>query len=210
MSMSDIICVTNRTLCDDDFLQRIETIAAAHPKGIILREKDLPESAYQALAAQVMEVCKAYDVPCILHRFVRVATALHADALHVPIPVLREMTTEEIKQYFRMLGASCHSLEEAVEGEALNCTYITAGHIFETDCKKGLAGRGLAFLRTICQTVSLPVYAIGGITGNNISAVRAAGASGACAMSGFMKCQDAAAYLRAFEEVGDRDGFLQG
>lgn len=202
ISMSDIICVTNRTLCDDDLLQRIGKIAAAHPKGIILREKDLSESAYQVLAAQVMEICKAHDVPCILHSFVDAAIALHADAIHVPLPVLREMTAEE-KAHFTMLGASCHSVEEAVEAEALNCTYITAGHIFETDCKKGLAGRGLTFLKSVCQTVSIPVYAIGGITGKNICAVRAAGASGACAMSGFMKCQDAAAYLRAFEEVGD-------
>lgn len=205
--MSDIICVTNRTLCDDVFLQRIERIAAAHPAGIILREKDLSESVYQALAAKVMEICKVYDVPCILHSFVDVAIALHAAAIHVPLPVLREMTAEE-KAHFTMIGASCHSVEEAVEAETLNCTYITAGHIFETDCKKGLAGRGLAFLETVCKTVSVPVYAIGGITEETMCAVRAAGASGACTMSGFMKCQDAAAYVRAFEKVGESDELL--
>lgn len=201
ISMFDVICVTNRSLCGDDFLQRIEKIAAARPAGIVLREKDLPEQEYQHLARRVLQLCRSYDVTCILHCFVDAAIALDAAAIHVPLPVLRKMTAEQ-KAQFITIGASCHSVEEAVEAEQLNCTYITAGHIFATDCKQGLAGRGLDFLKTVCASVSIPVYAIGGITAENVYAVHSAGASGVCMMSGFMKCRDAAAYLRKFEKVG--------
>lgn len=89
-------------------------------------------------------------------------------------------------------------MEDALEAESLGCTYITAGHIFETDCKKGLPGRGLAFLRNVCVSVSIPVYAIGGIHDGNIAAVRGAGAKGACIMSGLMQCEDVKEYLRRF------------
>ena len=96
------------------------------------------------------------------------------------------------KNHFEIIGASCHSLEEAKEAERLGCTYITAGHIFLTDCKKGLPGRGLTFLQNICENVSIPVYAIGGISNENINDVRQTGAAGACIMSGFMKCNNIA------------------
>lgn len=200
MCMSEILCVTNRTLCREDFLTRLERIAACHPAGIILREKDLSPGEYKALAAQVMGLCTRYEVPCILHSFVDAALELHADALHLPLHILREMTPER-KAQFRTIGASCHSVEEAMEAQRLGCTYITAGHVFETDCKKDLPGRGIAFLKIVCESVSLPVYAIGGISVENMHSVRSAGAKGACVMSGLMRCEDPETYLALFSAV---------
>ena len=99
------------------------------------------------------------------------------------------------RRAFPVLGASCHSVEDAVLARSLGCTYITAGHVFDTDCKRGLPGRGLDFLEQVCQAVSLPVYAIGGIDAGNLAAVRDAGAAGACFRSGPMLCADPADYF---------------
>ena len=198
--MSELLCVTHRKLCRGDFLERVEALAACRPRGIILREKDLPEREYEALAARVMAVCKARGVNCILHSFVRTALALDTKALHVPMHILRDMSGEE-RKHFEILGASCHSAEEAREAEMLGCTYVTAGHIFATGCKPGLPPRGLEFLHEVCGAVSIPVYAIGGIGPDNIAAVRAQGAAGACVMSGAMECADPAAYFAAFERA---------
>lgn len=205
--MFDILCVTNRNLCREEFLVRLENIAAAHPAGIILREKDLPEEDYRCLAQQVMMLCKAHGVPCILHSFVQAAVDLSADSIHLPLPVLRRMTREE-KGYFETIGASCHSVEDALEAQRLGCTYITAGHVFATDCKKGVDPRGLAFLRAVCDAVSLPVYAIGGISTDNISAVRGAGAFGACVMSSVMQCENVRDYLSRLEK-GEKTNAVQ-
>lgn len=185
--MFDILCVTNRSLCREDFLTRIGSLARARPAGIILREKDLSPGEYRALAAEAMAVCSAFHVPCILHTFADAAMALGADRLHMPLPLLQQMP-EEDRAGFSVLGASCHSVRDAVNAEALGCTYITAGHVFDTGCKKGLPGRGLTFLREVCESVSIPVYAIGGIGPENIAAVRRSGAAGACVMSGAMTC----------------------
>lgn len=195
--MSDILCITNRGLCKEDFLTRIEKIAEAHPAGIVLREKDLSEKEYRKLAADVLTICRKREVSCILHNFTETAKELKCSALHLPIPALRMLSAEE-RTRFSTLGASCHSVEEAMEAERLGCTYITAGHIFATDCKKGLPGRGLAFLRDVCENVSIPVYAIGGICAENYGEVRKTGASGACVMSGVMVCEDVRTYLAAF------------
>lgn len=200
--MSDILCVTNRVLCREDFLTQVEKIAACRPAGIILREKDLPEAEYEALAADILEICRKQQIPCMLHTFVDAAIRLKAEAIHLPMPVLRTLSPEQ-KGHFRTIGASCHSVEEAKEAENLGCTYITAGHIFATDCKKGLPGRGLDFLREVCRAVSIPVYAIGGISPENISAVRTAGAKGGCVMSGTMVCGDVSGYFDAFSGKED-------
>lgn len=195
--MSDILCITNRLICTDDFLERIEKIAKCHPYCIILREKDLSEAEYKELAVKVINICNKHDVTCVLHNFSGVAIELKAKSIHLPLPILRKMTEEE-KSFFSVIGASCHSIEEAVEAEKLGCTYITAGHIFVTDCKKGLLPRGLGFLKDICKRVSIPVFAIGGINESNITSVRESGVKGSCIMSGLMCCKNVEDYMKCF------------
>lgn len=196
--MSDIICVTNRVLCSEDFLTHIKKIAAGRPAGIILREKDLTETEYKQLAKQVLQLCRAENTMCILHNFVTAALELKAEAIHLPMSVLRQ-TSDTLKQRFKILGASCHSAKEALEAQSYGCTYITAGHIFATACKDGVPARGLGFLKEVCEAVSIPVYAVGGINSENIFAVRKAGAAGACVMSGLMQCEEVEFYIKTLE-----------
>ena len=66
-------------------------------------------------------------------------------------------------------------------------TYLTAGHVFLTDCKKGVPARGLDFLADVCRAVNVPVYAIGGINDKNAGDCIQAGAAGVCMMSGYMR-----------------------
>ena len=169
---------------------RVEKIAREHPAGIILREKDLGEEEYKELGKAVMEISGRYGTNVILHNYVKAAMELGVSAIHLPLPVLRGLSKGERRQ-FSILGASCHSAEDALEAERLGCTYITAGHIFETDCKKGLLGRGLEALAEVCRKPAavsdIPVYAIGGINENNASCCITAGAAGVCMMSSYMK-----------------------
>ena len=193
--------MTNRKLVRGDFLERLKEIARQRPAGILLREKDLTPEEYRKLAREVQSICKKAGVPCILHSFTGVAEELEADALHLPLPLLRKLPGED-RGRFRQLGASCHSVADAREAQSLGCTYITAGHIFDTDCKRGLPGRGLDFLREVCGAVTIPVYAIGGIEPKRMAEIFAAGAAGACVMSGPMVCEDVGTYFADFARAG--------
>ena len=82
-----------------------------------------------------------------------------------------------------MVGISTHSLEQVQEAEKCNASYVFFGHVFPTDCKKGVPPRGLHFLEKICHNASVPVYAIGGITPQNAAQAVKAGAAGVCVMS---------------------------
>lgn len=180
-----ILAVTNRKLCTGDFLKQVEKAAGFGVKAIILREKDLSPKEYEALAAEVLNICQRNQVPCILHSFPEAAKNLKADKIHLPLPVLREQAGK--LSGLSVIGASVHSPGEAREAELLGATYLTAGHIFATDCKKGVPPRGLAFLEEVVKSTSLPVYAIGGITPENTPLPLRAGAKGICVMSGMMR-----------------------
>lgn len=89
--------------------------------------------------------------------------------------------------HIQRIGTSIHSVEDAIFAEKHGANYITAGHIFATDCKKGLPGRGIDWLRTICDAVSIPVYAIGGISDANVSLLTDSQIAGYCMMSESMR-----------------------
>ncbi len=196
MCTYNILAVTSRELCNIDFLAQINKIAQARPAGIILREKDLSEQEYRKLAEEVINICKKYDVLCILHSFFSVAIQLQCRAIHLPMWVLRQQ--EQGMEFFHTVGVSVHSVEEAIEAEKLGATYIIAGHIFKTDCKKDLAPRGLQFLESVVKSVNIPVYAIGGIMPQNADSVLKQGAEGICVMSGFMRCTQPKRYMLKF------------
>ena len=183
----NVITVTNRKLSSRPFMEQMERVVKLHPKAVILREKDLSEEEYAELAAQILTLCKQYQVPCMLHTYLETARKLQHPYIHLSLFLLKE-NSEKLSD-FLAVGCSIHSVEEAKEAQKLGATYLTAGHIYTTDCKKGLPPRGLDFLREVCNAVTNPVYAIGGIhagTGQ-IREVMECGASGACIMSEMMK-----------------------
>ena len=159
-----MICVTNRKLCRGDFLERIEPPAAGGADAILLREKDLSVPEYAALAKQCLVICQVISYAAFRSQqsFREVAGALQLP-VQLPMPILRTLTKSQRAQ-LPAIGASLHSPEEAVLAEKLGASWLIAGHIFATAFKPDLPPRGLDFLRNVCSIVSIPVYAIGGIT----------------------------------------------
>lgn len=193
-----ILCITNRHLAVQDYFEQIRQIALARPQAVIVREKDLAEHEYRLLAARVMDICGEYHVPCILHGYPKAAASLGAGALHLPLSQLLSMPEDE-KQAFKVLGASVHSPREALLAQKAGASYVTAGHVFATDCKRGVPPRGLSFLRETCQAVQIPVYALGGIQAQNAAECILAGAQGVCVMSACMKYRNV---RKAFGQYG--------
>ena len=187
-----ITVVSNRHLCQRPFDEQIRRVCDLQPAGIILREKDLEEAAYTELAERILPICQAAGVPLIIHTYPEAARALGISRIHMPLPVLRSCSqagNQHSLDDFKIIGCSTHSVAEAEEAAVLGADYLTAGHIFTTDCKKGLAPRGLSFLREVCKASPLPVHAIGGITfdEDQIRQVLECGAAGVCIMSAAMR-----------------------
>lgn len=191
--LNDVIAVTNRKLSQRPFLEQIKRVCQLRPEAIILREKDLSETEYAKLAEEVYNITTSYDVRLIIHTYINVARELGINTVHMSLHNMREYRKEFIDNVNKInnikTGCSIHSVEEAVEARNTGASYITAGHVYATDCKKGLAPRGLDFLKNVCDSVDIPVYAIGGINidDGRREEVKKYGAAGSCIMSGMMK-----------------------
>ncbi|MBA4509149.1 thiamine phosphate synthase [Clostridium sporogenes] len=198
--MYKLLAITNRHLCNNEFLEQIQDICTLNEKNkviesvsIVLREKDLSENNYKQLAVNVLKICKKNNTKCILHTYYKVAKELNCKKIHLPLHVLK--SNPNIYKNFDEVGVSIHSISEAIEAMNLGATYITAGHIFATDCKKDLPPRGLSFLSSVCSSVHIPVYAIGGISPANAGKAINAGAEGVCIMSGLMACKSSQLFI---------------
>lgn len=191
--LNDVIAVTNRRLSQRPFLEQIKRVCQLRPEAVILREKDLSETEYSKLAEEVYNITTSYDVRLIIHTYINVAKELGINTVHMSLHNMREYRKEFIDNVNKInnikTGCSIHSVEEAVEARNMGASYITAGHVYATDCKKGLAPRGLDFLKNVCDSVDIPVYAIGGINidDGRRKEVKKYGAAGSCIMSGMMK-----------------------
>lgn len=191
MSELPLIAVTDRATCPRPLPEQIERLAKLtelRPQAVILRAKALDKAAYRTLALQAQQSCEAAGIPLILHSDWQLARELGISMLHLPLALLRQISEYE-RAYFTWLSTSVHSVGEAKEAQALGATVLIAGHIYTTQCKAGLAPRGLGFLQNVCSTVNLPVYAIGGIVFDAAqhAELQANGARGACVMSAYMR-----------------------
>lgn len=191
MSELPLIAVTDSATCPRPLAEQIESLAKLtelRPQAVILRAKALDKAAYRTLALQAQQSCEAAGIALILHSDWQLARKLGISMLHLPLALLRQISEYE-RAYFTWLSTSVHSVGEAQEAQALGATVLIAGHIYTTQCKAGLAPRGLSFLQSVCSAVNLPVYAIGGIGFDAAQHAKllANGAHGACVMSAYMR-----------------------
>ena len=195
--------ISNRKLCENENLEKqIEKIFSAYEKKIILknfdivaltlREKDLNKNEYLKLIEKVYPICQKYKINLILHQNydLNLDEKYKIDGIHLSYSIFKSLNqnikAELIKKYKR-IGVSIHSLEEAKDVESLGASYVIAGHIFKTDCKKGLEPRGLKFIEDLSSVLSTPIFAIGGIDEKNSQSVIDSGAFSVCMMSNLMK-----------------------
>ena len=195
--------ISNRKLCENENLEKqIEKIFLAYEKKIILkkfeivaltlREKDLNKNEYLKLIEKIYPICQKYKINLILHQNydLNLDDKYKIDGIHLSYSIFKSLNqnikAELIKKYKR-IGVSVHSLEEAKDVENLGASYVVAGHIFKTDCKKGLEPRGLKFVEDLSSALSIPIFAIGGIDEKNSQSVIDSGAFSVCMMSNLMK-----------------------
>ncbi len=191
-----IIAVTDRKSCTEDFYRRTERIYKAGADIIILREKDMSDEEYIEAARKCYEICgnRLY-----INSRMHIAEEIGVKNIHLPVRLLKDRGS------FAHVGASVHSREEALRAKAMGADYIIAGHIFPTDCKRGLPPRGVGYIKEISEAVDIPVFAIGGITRETVMQLKGSGIKGICVMSGLMKAENPEELIDYFKKSLRRD-----
>ena len=139
-----------------------------------------------------------------VHNFADFALQAGERNLWLPLGILRSFSAacgaEFLRANFKKLVASCHSEAETREALELGAGAICLSHIFATDCKVGLAPRGLNLIRAVRGFYDGEIYALGGITPRNFSSVLRAGADRIAVMSSAMAARDASDFIRKFKK----------
>lgn len=191
--------VTNRYQDSlESFLEKVETACRSGVTIIQLREKNLTTNQYYQLAKQVKEITDAYQVPLIIDDRLDVCLAVDAAGLHIgddelPVSVARQVLGPD-----KILGVTAKTVKRALEAEEGGADYLGTGAIFPTTTKENAPITLISTLKTICQTVSIPVVAIGGLTSENIDQLAATGIAGVAVVRDLMQAEDIEAKTQAF------------
>lgn len=191
--------VTNRYQDSlENFLEKVETACRSGVTIIQLREKNLTTNQYYQLAKQVKEITDAYQVPLIIDDRLDVCLAVDAAGLHIgddelPVSVARKVLGPE-----KILGVTAKTVKRALEAETSGADYLGTGAIFPTTTKENAPITLISTLKTICQTVAIPVVAIGGLTSENIDQLIGTGIAGVAVVRDLMQAEDIEAKAHAF------------
>ena len=191
--------VTNRYQDSlESFLEKVETACRSGVTIIQLREKNLTTNQYYQLAKQVKEITDAYQVPLIIDDRLDICLAVDAAGLHIgddelPVSVARQVLGPE-----KILGVTAKTVKRALEAETSGADYLGTGAIFPTTTKENAPITQISTLKTICQTVAIPVVAIGGLTSENIDQLAATGIAGVAVVRDLMQAEDIEAKTQAF------------
>ena len=200
-----IYLVTDEKSCDGkDFYDCVEKAIEGGVKIVQLREKNISTKEFYEKALKVKEICKKYGVLFIVNDRLDIAQAVEADGVHLgqtdmPIEIAREI----LKDRF-LIGTTARNTDEAVKAELAGADYIGSGAIFGTNTKDDAKKLEMEELKKIVESVTIPVFAIGGINADNVNMLKNIGLQGVCAVSGILlekDCKKAAeAMLRNFIE----------
>ena len=191
--------VTNRYQDSlESFLEKVETACRSGVTIIQLREKKLTTNQYYQLAKQVKEITDTYQVPLIIDDRLDVCLAVDAAGLHIgddelPVSVARQVLGPD-----KILGVTAKTVKRALEAETSGADYLGTGAIFPTTTKENAPITLISTLKTICQTVAIPVVAIGGLTSENIDQLAATGIAGVAVVRDLMQAEDIEAKVHAF------------
>lgn len=191
--------VTNRYQDSlENFLEKVETACRSGVTIVQLREKNLTTNQYYQLAKQVKEITDAYQVPLIIDDRLDVCLAVDAAGLHIgddelPVSVARKVLGPE-----KILGVTAKTVKRALEAETSGADYLGTGAIFPTTTKENAPITLISTLKTICQTVAIPVVAIGGLTSENIDQLIGTGIAGVAVVRDLMQTEDIEVKAHAF------------
>ena len=186
-----LYAVTDRTWLNGETLyQQVEKALKGGATFIQLREKHLGQDAFLKEAVELKELCRAYHVPFVINDDVEIALLMDADGVHVGQSDMEAGNVREKLGPDKIIGVSAHTVEQAVLAEKNGADYLGVGAVFPTGSKDDADEVSHETLKAICEAVSIPVIAIGGINKDNVTMLAGNGICGVAVISAIFAQKD--------------------
>lgn len=155
-----------------------------------LREKNLDREVFLAEAKEIQKLCKEYGVPFVVNDEVSIAKDIDADGVHVGQSDMEAMDVRKILGPDKIIGVSAQTVEQVIIAEKHGADYLGVGAVFTTGSKDDADDVSHETLKAICEAVSIPVIAIGGITKDNVAELAGSGICGVAVISAIFGQKD--------------------
>ncbi|MCF0140610.1 MAG: thiamine phosphate synthase [Mogibacterium sp.] len=168
-----------------------------------LREKNLDDETFLQEAIEIQELCRKYGIPFVVNDNVDIAVKMGADGIHVGQSDMEAGDVRAMIGEDAILGVSAQTVEQALLAEKRGADYLGVGAVFPTGSKDDADDVSHEELKAICEAVSIPVVAIGGISRNNVMELKGTGIDGIAVISAIFAQPDiekATAELRKVTE----------
>ena len=179
-----LYAVTDRHwLGEDTLYDQVKKALDGGATFVQLREKKLDREDFLAEALEIQKLCRKYGVPFVINDEVSIAKDIDADGVHVGQSDMEAMDVRKVLGPDKILGVSAQTVEQAIIAEKHGADYLGVGAVFATGSKDDADDVSHETLKAICEAVSIPVIAIGGITKDNVSELAGSGICGVAVIS---------------------------
>ena len=197
-----LYAVTDRAWLNGRTLyEQVEEALQGGATFIQLREKNLDREHFMEEAVELKKLCRQYHVPFVINDDVEIAARIDADGVHVG---QSDMEAGDVRAKLgpdKILGVSAQTVEQAVLAEKRGADYLGVGAVFSTGSKADADDVSHETLKAICEAVSIPVIAIGGISVNNVSQLKGTGICGIAVISAIFAQKDITAATKELKQL---------
>ena len=184
-------------------LEQVECAIKGGATCLQLREKDMPEDEFLAEALEVKKLCREYNIPIIIDDNVDLAIKCGADGVHVGQSDMEAGNARKLLGPDMIMGVSAQTVEQAVKAEKEGADYLGVGAVFSTSTKPDADDVSHEELKRICENVSIPVVAIGGISRKNIMELSGTGVDGVAIISAIFGSPDIEEECRKLKSMSE-------
>jgi thiamine-phosphate pyrophosphorylase len=179
-----LYAITDRAwLKGKSLVYQVEQALKGGATCIQLREKNLNEDEFLKEAFAIKALCQQFTVPFFINDNVDIAIKCGADGIHVG---QRDMAAGDVRAKIgdqMMLGVSAQTVEQALAAQRNGADCLGVGAVFATSTKLDADAVSHQTLKDICEAVSIPVVAIGGISKSNMMKLAGSGVDGVALVS---------------------------
>ena len=192
-----LYAVTDRAwVGKQSLMEQVESALKGGATCIQLREKELDEEAFLTEAIEMKALCERFHVPFIINDNVEIAIKCKADGIHVGQKDMEAGKVRALCGDDKMLGVSVQTVEQAVAAQKAGADYLGVGAVFSTSTKADADDVSHQTLKEICEAVTIPVVAIGGIGKANMKELKGTGIAGVALVSAIFAAEDIEAECR--------------
>ncbi len=185
-------------------LQQVETALKGGVTCVQLREKNLDTEQFLQEAIQLKALCSRYNVPLLINDNIEIALKSNADGVHVGQNDRNPAEVRQILGADKIIGVTAKTVEQALKAQEMGADYLGVGAVFATSTKTDTKQIDYAVFREICNTVKIPVVAIGGITKENMSQLAGLGMDGFALVSAIFSADDIETECRELLALSER------